>query len=63
MGEQYVKYLPLYVTVLMHKFPYAGVDRSVNYQFYLKFLRLCYLNLHKATKPIPIPEEKPKEDE
>jgi hypothetical protein len=48
MYSNYKKYLPLYVSVLMHKFPYAGVDTSVNYHYYLKLLRLCYMRLQKV---------------
>lgn len=63
MVASYFKYIPLYISAILHKFPYAGINRSVNYQLYLKYIRLCYLNCQKAARPTPIPEEKAKEDE
>jgi hypothetical protein len=63
MVANYDKYLPLYVSTILHKYPYAGVSRAVNYQLYLKYLRLCYLNIEKAARPTPTPDEKPKQKE
>jgi hypothetical protein len=52
MVANYDKYLPLYVSTILH-----------NYQLYLKYLRLCYLNIEKAARPTPTPDEKPKQKE
>lgn len=51
MESQKFKYLPLYISVLMPKFTYAGVNRKVNYQLYLKYVQLCYYNIQKAARP------------
>lgn len=57
MQSQRFKYLPLYISVLMPKFAYAGVNRKVNYQLYLKYLQLCYYNIQKAARPERVEEE------
>lgn len=41
----------------MPKFAYAGVNRRVNYQLYLKYLHLCYYNIQKAARPERTEEE------
>ena len=47
----------------MPKFAYAGVNRKVNYQLYLKYLHLCYYNIQKAARPERTEEEVSKENE
>lgn len=57
MKSNYVKYIPLYVTSILPKFPYAGVNRATNYQYYVRYLNKLYSKIHKESKPAPVIEE------
>lgn len=63
MIDSQYKYLPLYISTLMPRFAYAGVNRRVNYQLYLKYLHLCYYNIKKAERGEKVEEKEPEQKE
>lgn len=57
MKESNLKYIPLYISIL-HKFPYTGVNRAVNYHQYNRAIRLAQHKLQELANMTPKVEEK-----